>query len=91
MFMETLQNNEQMEVVQMRFGVIAPLVQGTYLDISMTAYCRHVAQTPLRLPDGGNSSINPRLRQNGISSMPREAWRLSSSEPTATREEPVSS
>lgn len=31
--METMQTQkEQMEVAQMRFGVIAPLVQGTYME-----------------------------------------------------------
>lgn len=40
MFMETAQTQkEQMEVAQMRFGIIAPLVQGTYTDGSMAAYC----------------------------------------------------
>lgn len=52
MFMETAQTQkEQMEVAQMRFGVIAPLVQGTYTDVSMAAYCRRVALTPHRLPE----------------------------------------
>lgn len=51
--METAETQkEQMEVAQMRFGVIAPLVQGTYTDVSMAAYCRRMAQTPQRLPDG---------------------------------------
>ena len=39
MFMETAQmQKEQMEVAQMRFGIIAPLVQGIYTDDSMAAY-----------------------------------------------------
>ena len=45
MSMDTAQK-EQMEVAQMRFGVIAPLIQGTYTDVSMAAYCRRVALTP---------------------------------------------
>ena len=49
-----------MEVAQMRFGVIAPLVQGTYPDISMAAYCRRVSQTPLRLPDGRTFQYKPK-------------------------------
>ncbi len=51
---------EQMEVAWMRFGVIAPLVQGTYTDISMAVYCRRVALTPLRLPDGRVFQYKPK-------------------------------
>ena len=59
--METTETQkEQMEVAQMRFGVIAPLVQGTYTDVSMAAYCRRVAQTPQRLPDGRIFQYKPK-------------------------------
>ena len=43
---------EQMEIARIRFGLIAPLVQNTYPDKSMAAYCRRVAAVPVRLPDG---------------------------------------
>ena len=43
---------EQMEIARIRFGLIAPLVQNTYPDGSMAAYCRRVAAVPVRLPDG---------------------------------------
>ena len=59
MFMDTAQR-EQMEVAQMRFGVIAPLIQGTYTDASMAAYCRRVALTPQRLPDGRLVQYKPK-------------------------------
>ena len=36
-------NREQMELARIRFGLIAPLIQGTYPDESMSAYCRRVA------------------------------------------------
>ena len=59
--METTETQkEQMEVAQMRFGIIAPLVQGTYTDVSMAAYCRRVAQTPQRLPDGRVFQYKPK-------------------------------
>ena len=59
--METAETQkEQMAVAQMRFGVIAPLVQGTYTDVSMAAYCRRVAQTPQRLPDGRVFQYKPK-------------------------------
>lgn len=51
---------EQMEIARMRFGIIAPLIQGTYTDVSMAAYCRRVAQTPLRLPDGRLFQYKPK-------------------------------
>lgn len=61
MFRETAQTQkEQMEVAQMRFGIIAPLVQGTYTDGSMAAYCRRVALTPQRLPDGRLFQYKPK-------------------------------
>ena len=34
---------EQMAVAQMRFGMIAPVIQGTYPDASVCAYCRRVS------------------------------------------------
>lgn len=61
MLMKTAETQkEQMEVAQMRFWVIAPLVQGTYTDVSMAAYCRRVAQTPLKLPDGRVFQYKPK-------------------------------
>ncbi len=44
--------NEQLEIARIRFGLIAPVVQGTYLDVSAAAYCRRVAAMPVKLPDG---------------------------------------
>ena len=43
---------EQMEIARIRFGVIAPMVQGTFQDESMSAYCRRVSVIPVKLPDG---------------------------------------
>ena len=51
---------EQMEIARMRFGIIAPLVQGTYPDVSMAAYCRRVAKTPMKLPDGRVFQYKPK-------------------------------
>lgn len=59
--METAQTQkEQMEVAQMRFGVIAPLVQGTYTDVSMAAYCCRVALIPQHLSDGRVFQYKPK-------------------------------
>ena len=43
---------EQLKAAEIRFGLIAPLVQGTFPDESMSAYCRRVAALPVKLPDG---------------------------------------
>ena len=43
---------EQMELARIRFGVIAPMVQGTFQDESMSAYCHRVSAIPVKLPDG---------------------------------------
>lgn len=44
--------DELMEIARLRFGMIAPVIQETYPDESVMAYCRRVSQTPMRLPDG---------------------------------------
>lgn len=43
---------EQMEIARIRFGLIAPMVQGTFPDESMSTYCRRVSSCPVKLPDG---------------------------------------
>lgn len=53
--------NEQMEIARIRFGLIAPMVQGTFPDESLSAYCRRVSAFPVKLPDGRQG----RLHWNG--------------------------
>lgn len=61
MFMETAQTQmEQIEMMQMRFGIITPLIHGMYTDISMAIYWRRVALTPQRLPDSRMSQYKPK-------------------------------
>lgn len=57
---------EQMEVARMRFGLIAPVIQGTYADLSASAYCRRVAQTPQTLPDGRNVQYKPKTLEKWV-------------------------
>lgn len=49
-------NKEQLQIAQIRFGLIAPLIQGTYPDESQSAYWRRVAVwcsiSPKRLGNG---------------------------------------
>jgi len=40
------------EMAYFRFATIAPVIQGTFPDASVAAYCRRVTQNPLRRPDG---------------------------------------
>ena len=40
--------------------MIAPVIQETYPDESVMAYCRRVAQTPMRLPDGRIVKYKPK-------------------------------
>lgn len=39
-------------IAQFRFGLIAPVLQGTYSDSSAKEYYRRVSEKPLTLPDG---------------------------------------
>lgn len=43
---------EQLEIARIRFGLIAPMVQDTFPDESMAAYCRRVSAFHVKLPDG---------------------------------------
>ena len=52
--------DESMEIARLRFGMIAPVIQETYPDESVMAYCRRVAQTPMRLPDGRTVKYKPK-------------------------------
>ena len=52
--------NEQLEIARIRFGLIAPMIQGTFPDESMSAYCRRVAAFPVKLPDGRQVQYKPK-------------------------------
>ncbi len=54
------EQKEQMETAQLRFGVIAPVIQGTYPDESIAAYCRRVSAVPMKLPDGRGVRYQPK-------------------------------
>ena len=40
------------EMAYFRFALIAPVIQGTFPDASIAAYCRRVAEKPIARPDG---------------------------------------
>ena len=57
---KTDRTEELMEIARLRFGMIAPVIQETYPDESVMAYCRRVAETPMRLPDGRTVKYKPK-------------------------------
>jgi hypothetical protein len=40
------------EIAYFRFALIAPVIQGTFTDASIAAYCRRVTKNPISRPDG---------------------------------------
>jgi hypothetical protein len=40
------------ELAYFRFALIAPVIQGTFTDASIAAYCRRVTEEPVTRPDG---------------------------------------
>jgi hypothetical protein len=40
------------ELAYFRFALIAPVIQGTFADASIAAYCRRVTEKPIARPDG---------------------------------------
>lgn len=40
------------ELAYFRFALIAPVIQGTFPDASIAAYCRRVTENPIARPDG---------------------------------------
>jgi transposase InsO family protein len=47
------------ELAYFRFALIAPVIQGTYPDASVAAYCRRVTQHPIKRPDGTMFAYKP--------------------------------
>ena len=45
-------------IAQLKFGVIAPVVQGLFPDATKTAYYKRVSKTPLTMPDGKQVFFN---------------------------------
>ena len=55
------QNTKDMgrELAYFRFALIAPVVQGTFPDASVAAYCRRVTEKPIVRPDGTAFQYKP--------------------------------
>jgi len=54
---------EDVQVAQFRFGLIAPVLQGTYAEASEAEYFRRVTANPLSLPDGTKASYSYKTLQ----------------------------
>ncbi|MDR0491080.1 MAG: DDE-type integrase/transposase/recombinase [Oscillospiraceae bacterium] len=55
------QNTKDMgrELAYFRFALIAPVIQGTFPDASVAAYCRRVTEKPIVRPDGTPFQYKP--------------------------------
>ena len=55
------QNTKDMgrELAYFRFALIAPVIQGTFPDASVAAYCRRVTENPIVRPDGTTFQYKP--------------------------------
>jgi len=47
------------ELAYFRFALIAPVIQGTFNDASVAAYCRRVTENPVVRPDGTSFQYKP--------------------------------
>lgn len=47
------------EMAYFRFALIAPVIQGTFTDASIAAYCRRVTANPIARPDGSVFHYKP--------------------------------
>jgi transposase InsO family protein len=56
------------ELARYRFGIIAPVIQGTYEDESISAYCRRITKKPMKLPDGREFLYKAKTVEKWISS-----------------------
>jgi transposase InsO family protein len=59
------------ELARYRFGIIAPVIQGTYEDGSISAYCRRITEKPMKLPDGREFKYKAKTVEKWISSYKR--------------------
>lgn len=48
-----------MAIARLRFGMIVPVIQGTYLDESIMTYCRRMSLA-MQFPDGRTIKYNPK-------------------------------
>ena len=54
------------EMAYFRFAMIAPVIQGTFPDASVAAYCRRVTENPVKRPDGSIFQYNWRTPEKWV-------------------------
>lgn len=47
-----IEEKRGIEIAEFRFGLIAPAINGTFPDSSMTSYFKRISSQPLEMPDG---------------------------------------
>ena len=55
------------EFAYFRFALIAPVIQGTFTDASISAYCRRVTKEPIQRPDGTLFHYKPATLERWVS------------------------
>ena len=63
--------SENVKMAQFRFGLIAPVLQGTYSEPSARAYFMRVSEKPLELPDGRKVKFEYKTLQKWLSEYKR--------------------
>lgn len=54
------------KIAMARFAIIAPVINGTHIERSASAYYRRIAQTPFVLPCGSHQSYSPRTYEDWV-------------------------
>ena len=64
----------RIDIAQWRFGLIAPVIQNTYLETSESAYYRRITAEPIQRPDGDMVELSPNTLQKWVSEYRREGF-----------------
>ena len=64
----------RIDIAQWRFGLIAPVIQNTYLETSESAYYRRITAELIQRPDGDMVELSPNTLQKWVSEYRREGF-----------------
>ena len=64
---KTNTTDKDRDLAYFRFALIAPVIQGTYSDASMSAYYRRVTEGPITRPDGTSFQYRPATLEKWVS------------------------
>ena len=62
------------ELAYFRFALIAPVIQGTFADVSIAAYCRRVTERLITRPMEPHSITNPLRWRDGLPFIGPAVW-----------------